>query len=97
MSKMYVVVRNDLSPSQRAVQAGHALSEWLLDDSETWKNQTLVYLTARNKDHLENIIYDLQWSDTKYTQFNEPDIDNEVTAIASYGNNRIFKKLPLLR
>lgn len=97
MSKMYVIVRNDLTPSQKAVQAGHALAEWMLEDSESWKNHTLVYLTVKSRIQLENLITDLQWDDLKYVQFNEPDINNEVTAVASYGNNRFFKRLNLLQ
>lgn len=94
--KMYVIVRNDLTTGQKAVQAGHALAEWMLEDSESWKNTTLVYLAVKDKDHLEMLVCDLQWSDVKYVQFNEPDINNEITAIASYGMNKAFKKLRLL-
>lgn len=33
---------------------------------------------------------------TKFIEWKEPDINNEVTAIASIGSSKIFKKLNLL-
>jgi hypothetical protein len=38
----------------------------------------------------------LNESDIKYTTWREPDINNEVTAIASTEQHEIFKKLNLL-
>jgi hypothetical protein len=38
----------------------------------------------------------LDMLDIKYTIFREPDIGNQVTAIACLGNSEVFKKLRLL-
>ena len=32
MKRLYVIVREDISTSQQAVQAGHAVVQWMLED-----------------------------------------------------------------
>lgn len=93
--KMYVIVRNDITSAQKAVQAGHALAAWMLQYSG-WQNNTLVYLQASSKLHLQTIVFQLMEKYIVHTRFFEPDMNNELTAIASLGSNSIFKKLPLL-
>lgn len=92
--KMYVVVRDDLSVAQKAVQAGHALAEYLKENKDTlWNNGTLVYLTTKNIEQFKN---KLDVYRIEYNEFREPDIGNELTAIASTEGKRFFKKLKLL-
>lgn len=96
MSKrLYVIVRKDLSKSYRAVQAGHAVAEWLLHD-RTWNNETLIYLGVRDEKELSRWVNKLNFRNIKWVGFNEPDINNELTAIATVCNDGIFNKLKLL-
>jgi len=96
MSKrLYIIVRKDLSESYRAVQAGHAVAEWLLHD-QSWKNETLIYLGVENETDLLRWGNKLNFKGIKYVGFNEPDINNELTAIATVCNDGIFKRLELL-
>lgn len=82
--KMFVLVRNDLSKSQQGVQGGHALAQFALDhpyDFKEWGNQTIVYLKTE-VDTLEVLSNEV--GDT-ISRFYEPDIDNQLTALAIYG------------
>ena len=82
--KMFVLVRKDLSKSQQGVQGGHALAQFALDhpyDFKEWGNQTIVYLKTE-VDTLTVLANEV--GDTS-SPFYEPDIGNELTALAIYG------------
>lgn len=96
MQKLYVVVRKDLTKSQQAVQAGHALAEYLLKNKCTWDNGTLVYLGIKDKHNLKSLTYSLFDNKIDYELFCEPDLDGEPTALASLGNNEYFEDMRLL-
>ncbi len=97
MKKLYVVVRKDLSKSQQAVQAGHALADYLLYTKNTsWNNGTLVYLTAPNEPDLRNLVNKLDRDNIYYCDFHEPDRGDELTAVASLGSNKYFESMRLL-
>lgn len=80
MNRLYILVSKDLDPIYACVQGGHAVAQWLLDNKETqtWNNNYLIYLSA----DLEKWLVKLQLLKLKFSIFQEPDIDNKLTAIA---------------
>ncbi len=101
--KLYVLVREDLSKSQQAVQAGHAVAEWMKSygSRKAWENGTLVYLRGGyDEQSLEEMyhILDKLTNDGLYiVQFNEPDLDDEMTAFAILGTNKVPDALARFR
>lgn len=95
--KMYVVVRSDMSKSQQAVQAGHALAELLVKKKVGWKNGTLVYLAVSDEKKLAKLFKKVPAK--KKVVFREPFWDHSMTAFAAYGRevSDFLRKLPLLR
>lgn len=81
---MYVLVRKDLTPPQQAVQACHAAIEatrqFLPAHAE---HPHLVLLGVKSQHQLENTAMQLRSRDIPFQEFREPDIDNELTAIAT--------------
>ena len=81
------------------VQGGHALAEWMLKNpgqAQEWGNHTLIYLQIPNEEKLAFWIDVIEMSGRECVIFREPDLNNEITAIASYGNDELFKGLKLL-
>ena len=97
MKKLYLIVRRDLTPSQTAVQAGHAVAEYLLHSRfSRWQNETLIYLGVKGLKQLEFLKYKFDCNEIEYTEFREPDLNNEVTAIATDIHNQYVERLNLL-
>ena len=95
--KLFVIVRKDLSISQRAVQAGHAVADYMLHSSfSRWNNETLIYLGVKGLHQLENLKRKFENEDIEYIEFREPDLNNEVTAIATDKPNKFVERLNLL-
>ena len=96
--KLFVIVRKDLTTSQQAVQAGHAVAAFLLDGHffRRWENETLIYLGVKGLTQLENIKRKFQFNDIPFIEFHEPDLNDETTAIATNVDNRIVERLNLL-
>ena len=90
--KMYVLIRKDLSKSQQAVQGGHAVAEYLLNYKDiVWDNGTLVYLAIKDEDNLKDWERKLRQLNLNHSIFLEPDIDYQMTAIATVTGDLLFK------
>lgn len=91
--KLYVLVRNDLSKSQQAVQGGHAVAEYMKEvwyGEEEWNNGTLIYLRGGDLDQLKASYDFLHGKEpVEIAAFHEPDLDNEMTAFAVLGTRRV--------
>ena len=98
-----MVVRGDLQPSYQAVQAAHAGIQFQHEYPEIareWhdKAKYLVHLYARDEQHLKDLIFKAECRNIKHSIFREPDIGNEITAVAfepSREAGKLLSNLPL--
>ena len=94
--KMYVLVRFDLSETYRIVQGAHALAQYALSHPEEfskWGNHTIVFLGIRNLIGMREWIVKLKENEKIFSEFKEPDLDNQSTAIACYDTGELFREL----
>lgn len=97
MKKLFVIVRKDLTPSQAAVQAGHAVASYLLHSRcLRWQNEILIYLGVKNLRKLEHLRFNFKKNNISYVEFREPDMNNEITAIVTDEKNKFVERLNLL-
>lgn len=95
--KLYIVVNETLHPSQQAVQAGHAVAEFLRKHPHTqWSNGHLIYL--KDSPWRGNMLPHWVFQECEYAEFIEPDLDSKVTAYAlfGYGAESALKQLRLV-
>jgi len=91
MKKLYVLIDQQYEPNYRAVQAGHAVAQYLLEEGE-WQNEFLIYVLS---DDLQKDQLKLEKRGLKVIPFREPDVGNKVTAIACYADHRVMRKYEL--
>lgn len=97
MNNLYVIIRNDLTRSQKTVQAVHASAEFLLkEDIYNWDNGTVVCLKVRDEDELLDLETRIKSMSLPYRSFREPDTGNDKTALALVGEKNLFKELSLM-
>jgi hypothetical protein len=99
--KLFLVTRADLPPGQQAVQAAHALREFMerhpeLDREWYSKSNVLALLAAKNEGYLDDLMEKVCRLGLSYAPFYEPDRGDELTAVA-FGPEcaKLVRGLPL--
>lgn len=100
LDKLYLVTRRDLSAGYQGVQPLHALAEFALYHPSVFfhwqiKQKNIVLLSVENEETLKSLYNEIKG---EKALFNEPDINNELTAIAFFPTEediKLTKKLPL--
>jgi hypothetical protein len=99
--KLYLVTRRDLDPGQQAVQAAHALTEFMLHHPEVAKDwygrsNTLAFLSVADERALGVLLRKARDRFTPVSAFREPDRQDELTALAiGPEGKRLVRDLPL--
>ena len=93
-NRLYILINKELDSIYGCVQGGHAVAQWLLNHpNQDWNNNYLIYVSAdvpKWKEKLEILGID-------FTEFKEPDLNNKITALAVLNNDKLFKKLKLVK
>lgn len=94
MQRLYVLIDNNLDSIYGCVQGGHVVAQWLLNHpNQDWNNSYLIYVSADISKWKEK----LDILEVDYTEFREPDLNNQVTALAILNNDKMFKNLKLVK
>lgn len=85
--KVFLITRADLKPGQQAVQAAHALTEFIFQhpaEAGRWKQEsnTLVMLVVKDEESLNGMIEKAIQRGIRASAFYEPDLDDALTALA---------------
>lgn len=82
--KLYILVRKDLPKSYRMVQGMHAVATYCLANGlKDWKNGTMICLLANDEGHLKHIWeYLVKTVGMVASSWKEPDLNDEITAVA---------------
>lgn len=102
--KLRVVSRRDISIGYQSVQSAHALVQFQYEHPELaklWYKESnyLAFLTVANEEELEKLIRKAEAKGIKHSIFREPDIDNQITAVAfeaSDESRRLTSSCPVL-
>jgi len=98
--RIYSLTRGDISNGQKAVQSGHSIAQYLIEHNphhvDKWCNGSIICLELGNEKSLKRWMKKLDNLGISYSIFREPDMEHQITSIATLHTGEIFKGIPLL-
>lgn len=103
LDKFYLVTRQDLALGSQAAQLCHAMRQFIFEHPEVeleWfrNSNYIVLLSVSDKEELLKVIDKAKINDIRFSIFREPDLCDELTAIAlepSKKSKKVCKNLKL--
>lgn len=101
MKKLFLITRQDLCHGQQAVQAVHAMREFVQHhpvEDRSWyeESNTLALLAVPDEVSLLHLLKQAELQGVAAAGFREPDRENELTAIAlGPAARKLCSKLPV--
>ena len=95
-AKLYILVRSDIPVPDQAVQISHATELWAKTISMHGlfrKGATVLVSISGNS--VDTWIRKIHQKCLSFCYFQEPDMDNIITAIACHTDTNIFSSLPI--
>lgn len=96
--RLYVIVRSNISRSQQAIQAGHAVAKFVTAYPNAWPNRTLLYLRVADEASLMVYYERLKQVQDKIVLYSDPSWNN-ATSVGVFGSpevQEIVKDLSLI-
>jgi peptidyl-tRNA hydrolase len=101
--KLYIITRSDLAPGLQAAQVAHAAFRFSYEHrpiATAWHEESnfLIILSVPDEDALRKLGKDAEARNLPVTYFTEPDIEDQLTAIAIAPSNatvELCAELPL--
>lgn len=101
MRCLYTLTRSDLTTGQKCAQSSHSLAQYLIEHQphtkNEWNNGYIIHLELGNEKSLKRWINKFEQNGIKFSLFREPDMNNQITSIATLHEGDIFKGIPLLK
>lgn len=94
--KLYIIVREDLSPGARLAQSVHAAFAYAREHQELthlWMDNSnhICILEIENEEKLKELLQKAVNKNVKCSSFNESDMNDELTSIALEPSNKTRK------